>query len=81
MATKNNPSEYDCYANAEPDEPMFVLLGRDKHAPTLVWLWSTLRELGYCLSLKLTNLPERASNVPSGHDRSRFFARMPQFAA
>lgn len=45
MGTKNNPGQYDCYANAEPDEPMFVLLGRDKHAPTLVWLWATLREL------------------------------------
>lgn len=45
MATKNNPGKYDCYANAGPDEPMFVLLGRDKHAPTLVWLWSVLREL------------------------------------
>ena len=45
MGTKNNPGAYDCYANAEPDEPMFVLLARDKHAPTLVWLWATLREL------------------------------------
>jgi hypothetical protein len=45
MATKNNPGRYDCYANADPDEPMFVLLGRDKHAPTLVWLWAVLREL------------------------------------
>ena len=45
MATKNNPGKYDCYANAEPNEPIFVLLGRDKHAPTLVWLWSVLREL------------------------------------
>lgn len=45
MGTKNNPGEFDCYENAEPDEPMFILLGRDKHAPTLVWLWATLREL------------------------------------
>lgn len=45
MGTKNNPGDFDCYANAEPDEPMFVLLARDKHAPTLVWLWATLREL------------------------------------
>lgn len=45
MGTKNNPDSYDCYTNADPDEPMFVLLGRDKHAPTLVWLWSLLREL------------------------------------
>lgn len=45
MGTKNNPGQFDCYANAEPDEPMFVLLARDRHAPTLVWLWAALREL------------------------------------
>jgi hypothetical protein len=45
MGTKNKPGAFDCYANAEPDEPMFVLLGRDKHAPALVWLWAALREL------------------------------------
>lgn len=45
MGTKNNPASCDCYAKAEPDEPMFILLARDKHAPTLVWLWATLREL------------------------------------
>ncbi len=45
MGTKNHPGEHDCYAKAEPDEPMFVLLARDKHAPALVWLWATLREL------------------------------------
>jgi len=45
MGTKNNPGAFDCYANAHPDEPMFVLLARDKHAPTLVWLWATLREI------------------------------------
>lgn len=44
MGTKANPGKYDCYQHAEPDEPMFVLLGRDPHAPTLVWLWSVLRE-------------------------------------
>ena len=45
MGTKNNPGAFDYYQVAEPDEPMLVLLGRDKHAPTLVWLWSVLREL------------------------------------
>lgn len=45
MGTKNNPGDFDCYANADPDEPMFILLGRDKHAPTLVWLWAMLREI------------------------------------
>ena len=45
MATKNNPGPHDCYAKAEPDEPMFILLGRDPHAATLVWLWAVLREI------------------------------------
>lgn len=45
MATKNNPGQFDCYQNAEPDEPMFVLLARDKHAPAMIWLWAVLREL------------------------------------
>jgi hypothetical protein len=45
MGTKTNPGQFDCYAKAEPDEPMFTLLARDKHAPTLIWLWSVLREL------------------------------------
>ena len=44
MSTKNNPGTYDCYAHAAPDEPMFVLLGRDRHAPVLVRLWAALRE-------------------------------------
>lgn len=42
MGTKNNPGAYDCYANAEPDEAMFVLLGRDKHAGLLVTLWALI---------------------------------------
>lgn len=44
MGTKNNPGAYDCYENAGPDEPMFILLGRDKFAPTLVELWAHARE-------------------------------------
>lgn len=43
MGTKNNPGSFDCYTNAAPDEPMFVLLGRDKHAPILVELWTKQR--------------------------------------
>lgn len=44
MGTKNNPAPYDCYANAEPDEPMFVLLARDPDAPRLVREWAIHRE-------------------------------------
>lgn len=44
MATKNNPGKFDCYAHAEPDEPMFVLLGRDPMAGLLVEMWALARQ-------------------------------------
>lgn len=44
MGTKNNPGHFDCYANAENDEPMFILLGRDPMAPYLVEMWAQMRE-------------------------------------
>ena len=43
MGTKNNPGDFDCYENAEPDEPMFVLLGRDPCGPSLVRMWIQMR--------------------------------------
>lgn len=43
MGTKNNPSEFDCFKNAEPDEPMFILLGRDPGAALIVRLWALHR--------------------------------------
>lgn len=43
MGTKNNPGRFDCYANAGPDEEMFVLLGRDRHAADIVRLWALIR--------------------------------------
>lgn len=42
MGSKNEPGQWDCYKNAEPDEPMFVLLARDPLAPFLVRLWAEL---------------------------------------
>lgn len=45
MGTKNNPGHFDCYASAEPDEPMFILLGRDSHAPAAVRRWAYDREV------------------------------------
>ncbi len=44
MGTKNNPGAFDCYANAQPDEPMFVLLARDLTAPYFVQAWALIRE-------------------------------------
>lgn len=43
MGSKNQPAEFDCYANALPDEPMFILLGRDTSAPDLVNDWADCR--------------------------------------
>lgn len=43
MGTKSKPAAFDCYANAMPDEPMFVLLARDPSAPDLVELWASPR--------------------------------------
>ena len=44
MGTKNNPSTFDCFSAAEPDEEMFILLGRDPMAGVLVRAWAHMRE-------------------------------------
>jgi hypothetical protein len=43
MGSKNNPGEFDCYANALPDEPMFHLLARDPVAPYVIEFWAVRR--------------------------------------
>lgn len=45
MGTKQNPARFDCYANALPDEPMFVLLARDDDAPFRVEDWALRRKM------------------------------------
>jgi hypothetical protein len=45
MGSKLEPGAWDCYANAAPDEPMFVLLARDPMAPAIVRRWAAHREL------------------------------------
>lgn len=40
MGSKNEPGKFDCYENAMPDEPMFILLARDPDAPRLVREWA-----------------------------------------
>lgn len=47
MGTLNKPGKFDCMARLRqmPDAPYFLLLATDRHAPALVWLWSTLAEL------------------------------------
>jgi hypothetical protein len=45
VGTKNQPGAFNCYANAEPDEPMFVLLARDETASYLVEQWAHHRSM------------------------------------
>lgn len=40
MGTKNDPGNYNCHANAEPDEPIFTLRANDPLAPSLVQRWA-----------------------------------------
>jgi hypothetical protein len=44
MGSKVNPGKFDCYDAALPDEPMFVLLGRDPTFGILVREWANQRE-------------------------------------
>lgn len=46
MGTKTAPGRYDCLAKAELDEPVFVLLARDPHAPELIDAWAAERATG-----------------------------------
>lgn len=57
MGTKSNPGEFDCYANAEPDEPLFVLRAKDPLAPALVRSWVSRR--GDALGNKITDRDKR----------------------
>lgn len=52
MGTKNNPGEYDCYADLEPDEPHFVLRAKDASSPWLVKSWAQQRQREIELGLK-----------------------------
>jgi hypothetical protein len=52
MGTKVNPGKFNCYHNAEDDEPIFTLLARDVSAPTVVRLWAEMRMMLVRLKLK-----------------------------
>lgn len=43
MPTKQNPGAFDCYKAALPDEPIFVILGRDPAGPATLEYWAAQR--------------------------------------
>lgn len=67
MGTKLNPGKFDCYEKAAPDEPIFILLGRDPHAAEVVGYWIALRigalkPQGFCSQVSretYAQLPEK----------------------
>lgn len=71
MGTKNNPGNFDCYANAEPDEPMFILLARDPLAPILVELWASLRAHAAGNPSKVSEARNCAATMRDWHDNNR----------
>ena len=44
MGTKANPGEFDCYAKALPDEPIFTITARDPEFYYFVNKWAEQRE-------------------------------------
>lgn len=43
MSTKSTPGSFRCYEAALPDEPMFVILGRDPAGPATLHFWAQER--------------------------------------
>lgn len=43
MSTKNHPGQFRCFEAALPDEPMFVILGRDPAGPATLEFWAQER--------------------------------------
>lgn len=71
MGTKNNPGEFDCYENAEPDEPMFVLLARDSQAPNLIRQWVKYREYLEGITPKLQEALDCADAMDRWYEENR----------
>lgn len=63
-------SRFDCYTKAHPDEPMFVLLARDKMAPALVREWVRQRRAAGEDPEKLANAEATADAMEAWRARS-----------
>jgi hypothetical protein len=73
MGTKQHPSTFDCYAEAAEDEPMFILLARDKDAPLLVKMWALLREMAVEMGAKPpSDLAQVAEARQCAYEMERF---------
>ena len=48
MGTRVNPGKFDCLNKVHPNEPIFILRGNDKLAPSLIAAWTDRAEQGGC---------------------------------
>lgn len=69
--SKNDAKEWDCHANAEHDEPMFVLLARDVRAPALVEQWADVSESRGTDPAKVENARECARQMRAWRTTNR----------
>jgi hypothetical protein len=63
MALWNEELITGCFARAKADEPMFVLLSRDRLAPWLVYAWACLRTLQIWIGIKPASDFERCDEA------------------
>jgi hypothetical protein len=87
MGTRNNPGKFLCEARAEPDEPTFLLLGRDRHGAEVVRYWAYLRLGGASLSKQIDqflrnepNTNEKYANaIDVANEMDVWFNKLPPF--
>lgn len=70
MGTKSEPGRFNCFEAALPDEPVFVLLGRDTQAPGLLHMWAFERAQGIAEG----RFPE--SDLAKVHEAQRLASQM-----
>ncbi len=63
MGTKTEPGKYDCYSKLAPDEPYFVLMGRDALSADLVDTWATQASVAGCDFDKVREARELAQRM------------------
>jgi hypothetical protein len=62
MGTKNNPGTFDCYAALSPDEPYFLIAGRDQDAHIIVHMWAMLRRKQIQMGMR-EDTPEEQAQI------------------
>lgn len=69
MSTKAEILDEPCYANADDNEPIFILRGQDKLAPALVHAWASLAAEHGCQPEKVASAFKCAAEMQKWHQR------------